>query len=157
MQISGMSCPIRNWISANGVHTHQIGYHTCRIRNDKWLADKILWSSSISWSFPASPLICLFLILNSTITWVHNVKSSLTICQWHDHQLTASTAYTECSIYGVHHIPNTANTASSIHVVQQMPSKAYTECKIHRIEYQPEINCLRLQASLSSVHLWHTS
>jgi len=33
-----------------------------------WLAHEILLSPSFSWSFPPSPLICLFHVLNSTIT-----------------------------------------------------------------------------------------
>jgi len=63
-----------------------------------WLADEILLSSSFSWWFPPSPLISLFLVLNSTITKEHEVKSSLSISQCHDHDLTPSTAYIKYSI-----------------------------------------------------------
>jgi len=62
------------------------------------LAHEILSSPSFSWWFPPSPLISLFLVLNSTITKEHKVKSSLSISPCHNHELTPSTAYTEYSI-----------------------------------------------------------
>jgi len=63
-----------------------------------WLAHEILSSPSFSWWFPPSPLISLFLMLNSTITKEHEVKSSLYISPSHNDELTPSTAYTEYSI-----------------------------------------------------------
>jgi len=54
-----------------------------------------------SWWFPPSPFISQFVILNSTITWEHEVKSLLSISQYTDQVLTLSTAYTEYSIHGV--------------------------------------------------------
>jgi hypothetical protein len=62
------------------------------------LAHKILVSSSFSWWFPSSPLISVFLVLNSTITYEHEVKSALSISPCHNHELTPSTAYTKYSI-----------------------------------------------------------
>jgi len=63
-----------------------------------WLAHEILISPSFSWWFPPSPLISLFLVLNSTITYEHEVKSALSISPCHNHELTPSTAYTKYSI-----------------------------------------------------------
>jgi len=63
-----------------------------------WLAHEIVSSPSFSWWFPPSPLISLFLVLNSTITKEHEVKSSLSISPCHNHELTPSTAYTKYSI-----------------------------------------------------------
>ena len=63
-----------------------------------WLAHEILLSLSFSWWFPPSPLISLVLVLNSTITYKHEVKSSLSISPCRDHDLTPSTAYIKYSI-----------------------------------------------------------
>jgi len=46
----------------------------------------------------------------------HKVKSSLPISPCHDHELTLSAAYTECSIHRVKHTPSTAYTEYSIHL-----------------------------------------
>ena len=87
---------------------------------------EILWSLSFSWWFTPSPLLSLFLVLNSTITYEHQVKSSLSISPCHDQELTPSTAYTEYSIYQVQHTLCTAYTESSIQHVQHILSTAYT-------------------------------
>ena len=55
----------------------------------------------------------------------------------HRVQHTASTAYTEYSIYGVQHTPSTAYTEYSIHRVQHSPTTAYTEYSIHRGQHTP--------------------
>ena len=109
-------------------------------------------------------MISLFLVLNSTITWKHEVKSSLCSSPCHDEQLTLSTtytnysihwvqhtqstAYTEYSIHRVQHTPSTAYTEYSIHRVQHIPSTSYTECCKHCIPHHPRIHCLPLLASL---------
>jgi len=59
-----------------------------------WLAHENLRSPSFSWWFPPYRLISLFLVLNSTITWEQEVKSSVSISPCHDQELTPSTAYT---------------------------------------------------------------
>jgi len=46
----------------------------------------------------------------------HNVHSSCSISPCHDHQLTLSAVYTECSIHPVQHITTTAYTQYSIHL-----------------------------------------
>jgi len=62
------------------------------------------------------------------------VKSSLSISPCNDHELTLSTAHTECSIYRVQHTPSTAFTEYSMHRVLHTPSTAYTEyCIISRL------------------------
>jgi len=63
-----------------------------------WLPHNHLLTHSFSRWFPPSPLIFLFLVLNSTITQGHEVKSSLSISSCHNHELTLSTAYTKYSI-----------------------------------------------------------
>jgi len=57
-----------------------------------------------------------------------------------------STAYTEYSIHRVQHTLSSAYTEHSIH-----PSTAYMEYCIHRILHHPNINCLPLPASVSSL------
>jgi len=68
-----------------------------------------------SMSFSSSSPISLFPVHNSTVIAEHKVKWSLSISQWHDHELTPSTAYTEYSIHRVQHTPSTAYTEYSIH------------------------------------------
>jgi len=53
-------------------------------------------------SFPSSSPIALFLVHNSTIIAEHNVKSSLSISPWHDHELTPSTASTQDCLSSLH-------------------------------------------------------
>ena len=72
-----------------------------------WLAHEILLSPCFSWWFVPSPLISLFLILNSTITWEHEVESSHFISPCHDQELTPSTAYNDYCIHCVLHHANT--------------------------------------------------
>jgi len=72
-----------------------------------WLTHEFLLSPSFSWRFVPSPLISLFLVLNSAITLEHEVKSSLSISPCHDQDLTPTTAYIEYSIHRVLHHPNT--------------------------------------------------
>jgi len=131
-----------------------------------WLAHMILFCHSFSWSFVPSPLISFFLVLNSTITWEHNVQSSLSISPGHEQEITPSTAYTEYSIHRVQHTPSTAYTEYSIYRVQHTPSTAYTKYSIHRVQHtlstayteyyihralhHPYTDCLPLPASLSS-------
>jgi len=74
------------------------------------LAPKILSSPSLSWWSPPYPVIPLFPVVNSTISWKHNVKSSLSISPCHDQELTLSTAYTK---YSIHWVLHTQRTASS--------------------------------------------
>jgi len=70
-----------------------------------WLAHEFLSRPSFSWWFPPSPLISLIPVLNSTITYEHKVKSSLSLSPCHNHELTPSTAYTMYSIHLVQHHP----------------------------------------------------
>jgi len=56
-----------------------------------WLADEILLSPSLSWWFSPCALSSLILVLNSTITKDHEVKSSLYISPRHDHYLILCT------------------------------------------------------------------
>jgi hypothetical protein len=99
-----------------------------------WLAHKILLSPRFSWWFPQHPLCFLILVVNSSITWKHEVKPSLSISPCHDQELSPSAAYTEYSIHQVKHTPSTA----------------YTEKCIHRVLRHPIINCLLLPAGFSS-------
>jgi len=46
-----------------------------------------------------------FLIHNSTIIVEHKFKTSISVCQSHDHELTRSTAYTQFTIQWVPHPP----------------------------------------------------
>jgi len=62
------------------------------------ITNEILWCPSFSWWFPQSLLISLFLVLNSTLTYKHKLKSSLSISPCHNHELTPSTTYTKYSI-----------------------------------------------------------
>jgi len=80
----------------------------------------------------------------------HKVKSSLSISQWYDHELTLSTAYTEYSIHRVQHTPSTAYTEYSIHHVQDTPSTAYTQYSIHPVQHTP--STAFTQDCLSSLH-----
>jgi len=64
--------------------------------------------------FSSSSPISFFVIHNSTIISEQKVKSSLSISPCHDHEVTLSTAYTECSIQLVQHAPSTAYTKYSI-------------------------------------------
>ena len=151
------------------VITHRIGTLTCHIRNFKLTrTQNSLKSQSLMMiSLPPSPLISIFLILNSTITSEHEVESSLSISPCNDQELTPSTAYTKYSIYQVQHTPSTAYTEYSIHrvqhtlstaytqysihPVQHTPSTTYTEYSIHRILHHPKIECLILPTSRSSL------
>jgi hypothetical protein len=63
----------------------------------------------------------------STIIAEQKVKSSLSLCPWHDQELTLRTVYTEYSIHRVQHTPSTAYTEYSIHRVQRTPSTACTQ------------------------------
>jgi len=105
-----------------------------------WLACEILLSPSYSWWFALSPLLSLFLVLNSTITLEHKVKSSFSISPYDNQELTLSTA-TPCKAY----------TKYSIHWVQHTPSTAYTVYCIHCEMRHPKIDCLPLPDSLSSL------
>jgi len=74
-------------------------------------------------SFSSSSHISLSLIHNSTIIAEHKVRSSLSITQCHDHELTPSTAYTKYSIHRVQHAPQIVSlpfiliiTSSSLNV-----------------------------------------
>jgi len=100
-----------------------------------WPAHKILLRPNFSWCLPPYPFISFFVVLNSTITEEHKVKSSLSISPCHDQDLTASTAYTKDSIHRVQHTPSTAYTEYSIHRVQHTPSTAYTEYSIHSVQH----------------------
>ena len=68
--------------------------------------------SSISLS--SSSPISIVLIYISTIIAEHKVRSSFCISPCHDHELTPSTAYTECSIQQAQHIPSAAYNEFSI-------------------------------------------
>jgi len=63
-----------------------------------WLTHGILFSPSFSWWFYPALCILPFLVLNYIITYIHNVKSSLSVSPCHDHELMPSTAYTEYCI-----------------------------------------------------------
>jgi len=79
-----------------------------------------------STSFSSSSPISLFLVHNSSIIAEHQVKSSLSISPWHDHELTRST-----STHRVQHTASTAYTEYSVHRVQHTPCTAYTVYSIH--------------------------
>lgn len=82
------------------------------------LEHEIPLSRSFSWWLVLSPRIFPFLVLNSSITYEHNAKSSISISACNHQELTRSTAYIEYCICYILHLPN--------------------------------IDCLRLPASLSS-------
>jgi len=67
-EIRGMSCLIGFRRPRVGVVTRQIGTRICHIGNDQLTRTWNFLSPSFSWWFPPSPLISLFLVLNSTIT-----------------------------------------------------------------------------------------
>jgi hypothetical protein len=73
----------------------------------------------------------------STIIAGHQVNSSLSISPCHDHELTLSAAYTQCSIHPMQHTPNAAYTQCSIHPMQHTPNAAYTQCSIHPMQHTP--------------------
>jgi len=75
-----------------GVITPRIRTRTCRIGDGSLTRTWNSLSPSFSWWFPPSPLISLFLVLNSTITSEYKVKSSLSISPCNNHELTQSTA-----------------------------------------------------------------
>jgi len=70
-----------------------------------WLTHESVLCPKFSWWFLPYALISLFLVLNSTITEKHEVKSSLSISPCHDQQLTLSPAYTEYCIHRILHHP----------------------------------------------------
>jgi len=82
-----------------------------------WPAHNILSSSSFSWWFVSSSLFSLLPFLNSTITWEHEVKSSLSISPCLEQVLT----------------PSSVNTAHIIHTELHMPCTAYGDYWIHWI------------------------
>jgi len=79
-------------------------------------------------TFSSSSPISLFLIHNSTIITEHKVKSSLSICPCHDHELTLSTAYTEYSIHRVLHTPSTASTRDCLFSLHSHDQELTPEC-----------------------------
>ena len=79
-----------------------------------WLAHEILASPGFSSWFPPPRLISHFLVVNSTITKEHEVKSSLCMSPSHDQVLTPSTANTEFGIHWVQHTLSTAYTTYCI-------------------------------------------
>jgi len=81
-----------------GVITRRIGTRTCRIGDGQLTHTQNSLSPSVSWWFPPSSMISLCLVLNSTITWEQEVKSSHSISPCHNHEITPSTAYTKYSI-----------------------------------------------------------
>jgi len=102
-----------------------------------WLPPEILFSLSFSWWIPHSPLITQFLVLNSTITWEYEVRSSLSITPSSQHELPLSTEYTMSSIHRVLHTLRTAYTEYWIHWVLDTPCTAYTKYFIHWVLYTP--------------------
>ena len=116
-EITSMTCLIGFRRPCIGVIPCQIGTRTCHIRDGQLTRTWNALSPSFLWWFPPSPLISLFLVLNSTITYEHEVKSSLSISPCHDQKLTPSAAYTKYSIHQVQHTPRTAYTKYSIHRV----------------------------------------
>jgi len=101
-----------------------------------WLAHAKLLSPSFIWWIPISSHLSLSRP-HSTITYEHEVKSSLSISTSNDYELTLSTAYTEYCIHRVLHTPSTAYTEYCIHRVLHTPSTAYTEYCIHRVLHTP--------------------
>jgi len=81
-----------------GVITHQIVTFTCPIGDGQLTCTRNSLSPSSSWWFPPSPVISLYLVLNSTITWEHEVESAPSISPCHNRELKPSTAYTKYSI-----------------------------------------------------------
>jgi hypothetical protein len=79
-------------------------------------------------SFSSSSPMSLFLAHNSTIIAEHNVKSSLSISQCHDHELTPSTAYTEYSIHREQHTPNTSYTEDCLSSLHSHDYELTPEC-----------------------------
>jgi len=71
-------------------------------------------------SFPSSSHLSF-----STINTRHKVKSSLSISQCHDYELTLCTAYTKYSIHQVQHSPSTSYTEYRIHRVLHPPTMVY--------------------------------
>ena len=65
---------------------------------------------------------CLILIHNSTITWKHEVKSSLSISPCHDQELTPSTVYTKFSIHYILHTPRQASSQDRLSPSQSLIS-----------------------------------
>ena len=80
-----------------------------------------IWFSSVS---PISVII----VHNSTIIAEHKVKSSLSICPCHDHELTPSPAYIEYSIHRIQHTPNTAYTQDIVSSLHFHDYKLTPEC-----------------------------
>ena len=79
-------------------------------------------------SFSSSSPMSLFLAHNSTIIAEHNVKSSLSISQCHDHELTPSTASTEYSIHREQHTPNTSYTEDCLFSLHSHDYELTPEC-----------------------------
>jgi len=73
----------------------------------------------------------LFLVLNYTVSWEYNVKSSLSICPWHHQELTPHDGFTEYSIYPVLHTSSTVFPEYSIYRVQHPQSTVYIEYNIY--------------------------
>jgi len=90
---------------------------------------EMLGSCSVSRSRTLSALITTFLILVSTITYEHNVKSSLSISPYHNHESTPSSAVTEACTQGLLQTPSTASSQN---------------------------RCLPIPATLSAVISWRT-
>jgi len=97
-EIRSMTCLIAFTRPRIGVIACRIGTRTCHIGDGQLTRTRNSSSPSFSWWFPPSPLISLFLVLNSTITWEHGVQSSLSISPCRNHDLRSNTAYTNYSI-----------------------------------------------------------
>jgi len=97
--------------------------------------------------------ICRYLVLNFTITWEHNFKSSRSIFPCHHYVLTPSAAYpkyivqqvlcapgkvyTENGVYKEQLTPRILYSEYSVHQVQRTPSTAYTKYSIHQVWRTP--------------------
>jgi hypothetical protein len=92
-EIMGTTGLIDFWRPAIDDISSRIGILICRLGDGKLTASPKSSSPSSSWRSPPSPLITLILIINSAITWVHDVKSSLCISPWHNHEITLSSIH----------------------------------------------------------------
>ena len=132
-----MICLIRFTSTPISGINHPVVTRICHIGHGKspcpWTPLKSLF---LRWFTPCQPF-SLFLVLNSTITYEHLVKSSHSTSPCHNQKLTLSTVYTKYSIHRVQHTPSTAYTEYSIHRVQHTASTAYTEYSIHRVQHTP--------------------
>jgi len=119
-----------------------------------WLAHAIVLSPSLAWWFPPSPLTSLFLILNSTITYEHEVQSSLCISPCHDQKLKPGTAYTDYSIHWVLHTLRTASFQDRLSPTASLSADPVVLNSLHSDNYEItyESNLSSRHASLPNYH-----